>query len=126
LPVLGIVAHDVEVPAHDRDRRAQLVTGVVEELPLPVEGGFEAVEHPVEGVAEVGDVIVARDLDPPGEVVLADARGGLAEFADRSEDAAGHEPAEEARGDEGDDGDAGHRPDRRPRLLVLVRRGIRR
>src|SRR5699024_7665078 len=66
LAVLGIIAHDSEMTAHDGDRGAQLVTGVVEELPLPVEGGFEPVEHPVEGIAEVGDVIVALDLDPPG------------------------------------------------------------
>ena len=120
LAVLGVVAHDVEVSAHDGDRGAQFVSGIVEELPLSVEGGFEPVEHPVEGVAEVGDVIVARDLDPPGEIVLADARGGLAEFADRGEHATGDQPAEEARGDERDHGDAGHRPDRRPCLLVLA------
>src|SRR5699024_1416996 len=35
LAVLGIIAHDIEMPAHDGERGAQLVTGVVEELPLP-------------------------------------------------------------------------------------------
>ncbi len=48
-------------PQHG-DRRAQLVAGVVEEHPLPGEGGLDPVEHGVEGAAQLGDLVLPRGL----------------------------------------------------------------
>ena len=47
-PVFRIVAHELEVAADHRDRRAQLVAGVVDEPALRREGGLEPLEHLVE------------------------------------------------------------------------------
>jgi len=51
---------------------AQLVAGVGDELPLERERLVEPVEHRVEHVPELGDLVVAGELDPAREVV-----GGL-------------------------------------------------
>ena len=63
---------ELEVAAHHRERRAQLVAGVVEELPLADERLLEPVEHAVDGAGEGGDVVVAGDREPLREVALAD------------------------------------------------------
>ena len=51
--------HQLEVAAHDRDRRLELVTDVVEQLPLHVDRAFEPVEHRVDRARQIGDVVVA-------------------------------------------------------------------
>lgn len=66
-------------------RRAQLVPGVADEVTLARERSLEAVEHPVEGVAELGDLIVALDGDAAREVGLGDRPRGVAEPTQRRE-----------------------------------------
>ena len=56
-----VVAEHLEVSADDRDRGAQLMGDVVEERPLRRERFVEAVEHAVELVAELGQLVVALD-----------------------------------------------------------------
>jgi hypothetical protein len=68
--VVGV--QQLEVATHDRDRRTQLVAGVVEEPALLHEGVLQPVEHRVEGVAQVGDVVIAGGVEPPAEVGVAD------------------------------------------------------
>ncbi len=76
-PRLGVVLEDLQVPSDDRDRGPELMAGVVDEVPLRGEGDLQPVEHVVEGARELGDVVVARDRNAPGEVGFADvARGG--------------------------------------------------
>ena len=57
-PLLRVVAQQLEVAADDRDRRAQLVAGVVEEGAL-VRRRLKAVEHRVERARQVGKLVVA-------------------------------------------------------------------
>ena len=54
------------------ERRLQLVAGVVEELALPHERRLQAVQHPVDGAGQRGDVVVAGLGDPLGQVGLPD------------------------------------------------------
>ena len=63
-----IVTHQLEVATHDRDRRAQFVSGVVDEGPLHGERGRQAVQHLVETPGQAGDLVVAFDRDPPRQV----------------------------------------------------------
>lgn len=54
-----LVREQLKVTTDDRDRRPQLVPGVVRELPLHGERPLDAVQHLVEGAREVGDVVRA-------------------------------------------------------------------
>ena len=56
-----MAAQHGEVRAHARQRRAQLVAGVLDEPSLVVAGRGERAEHPVERVAEPADLVVAAD-----------------------------------------------------------------
>ena len=71
-PLGRIVAEHLEVPAGDRDRRAQLVGDVVEEPPLGAEALVEPVDHVVERGAELGQLVVTLDGDARREVRLGD------------------------------------------------------
>ena len=51
--------HELEVAAHDRDRRLELVAHVVQQLSLHVDRAFQPVEHRVHRARQVGDVVVA-------------------------------------------------------------------
>ena len=57
--VSGSRVEQLEMTADDRDRRAQLVAGVGDELALERERLLEPVEHRVEQVPELGDLVVA-------------------------------------------------------------------
>ena len=96
---VGIVERDVELGAHDGQRRAQLVRRVGHEAPLALEGGLEALEHRVEGVGQLAQ-LVARPVERDARVERAvgdRARGG-GDAADRAQRAAGHHPARGHRG----------------------------
>ena len=94
-PLLGVVAHHVEVAADDRDRGAQLVARVADERLLARKRLLEPVEHLVEGAREVGELVVALDRDAPREIGLADRARGVAQQAQRREHAAGHRPGQQ-------------------------------
>ena len=83
-----MLAQHLQVAADDRDRRPQLVAGVGDELALQREGLLEPVEHRVEQVAELADLVVGGDDDPARQVV-----GGLDRARGRAERAQGGEHA---------------------------------
>ena len=98
--------------AEHGERGLELVAGVVEELALAHERRLEPVEHPVEGPGERGDVVVAGLGQPAGQVGVVDLVGGLAQGAQRREQAAGlrrrerrdHQEREQRHDDVGLDG----------------------
>ena len=75
--LLRIVAQELEVPAADRERVAELVACVLDELALTLEDGLESVEHAVEAPCHLGGLAGSADLDPLREVRLGDRVGGL-------------------------------------------------
>ena len=50
---VGVVEHDVDGRAHDREWGAQLMGGVGDEPLLALEGSLEPVEHLVEGLGQL-------------------------------------------------------------------------
>ena len=94
---VGVGERDVELGADHAQRRAQLVRGVGHEAPLAGERGRQALEHPVEGVGQLLE-LVARALqgDALAEVVLRDALGRRRDALQRAQHAAGHAPSRAA------------------------------
>ncbi len=80
--VVGVLVQQLEVAPDDGDRCAQLVAGVVEEGLLGGEGAFQAIEHVVEGAAQLGHLVGASDLDAAAEVRLPDRARRLGQHAD--------------------------------------------
>jgi hypothetical protein len=83
--------------------RAQLVAGVVEELPLVGEGVLEPVEHAVERARELGDLVGPANLQAPRQVGGTDLLGRAAHVIHRSQHPARGHPGQGA-GDEESDG----------------------
>ena len=101
---LGVGQRDVDLGAHHGQRRAQLVRGVGHEALLGLERRAEPVEHRVEGVGELGDLVVGAGVaDPLVERLARRAAGRW-----RSPGAAGAAPARPPR----------RRRRRRPRLVT--------
>ena len=92
---------DLDLGADDRQRRAQLVARVGHEAALAVEGGGQAVEHPVDGVREVAQLVLgAAHLDPLVHPLLRDAPGEPGHPPQRRQRAARDEVAERGREDQ--------------------------
>ena len=118
----GVVERHLEEGALGSQRRAQLVGGVGDEVPLGLEGGFEPREEAVEGVPEFLELVLravegqalvqAGGGDPPG-------RAG--DGPDGSQHPAGHQPA----GQEGECGHDGQGDSRVDQKLVRVGRALR-
>ena len=89
---------DVDRGAHQSQRRAQLMARVGDELPLAGEGAVEPLEHGVEGVGELAQ-LVARSLqsDALGQVLLACRARSRGESVHRPQDASGDDPARDRR-----------------------------
>ena len=88
----------LELGAHHGQRRAQLVRGVRHESPLARERRLEAVEHVVEGLGELAQLVVrAACGDAPVERVPAHGAGRGHDVAQRSQHAPGGQPAEQER-----------------------------
>ena len=93
--VVGLL-EDLDVGAQARDRRAQLVRGVGDELALGVHGGverahraLERVEHRVEADREAPDLVGAVGRDASREVLGArDVLGGARQAPDGRDDGA--------------------------------------
>ena len=99
----GVGEVHLEQRAVDRQRGAQLVRGVGDEALLRGEGPLQAVQHLVEGVGELLELVVgAVQLDPPGQVGAGHPAGGAGDPAERRQDPAGHRVPE----GEGDDAEA--------------------
>jgi hypothetical protein len=78
------------------ERGAQLVGSVGDEAPLGVEGRFEAGEKPVDGVAEVLELVVrAGERETLVQVALRDLAGGGGHDLEWSEDSSRDDPAKQ-------------------------------
>ena len=106
----GILFQHLEMSPDDGDRRAQLVAGIVDELPLGAERLLETVEHLVERRCQPRDLVVALDLDPPSELGGRDRRGGVRDVRHGPEDPLGHAPGEQGADQHGRDPHAGGTP----------------
>lgn len=96
--------------AVDRQGRAQFVRGVAHEPLLGREGPLQPVQHLVEGVRELLELVVRPvQLDPPGQVGPGHPAGGAGDPAQGREHTSGHGVAE----GEGDDAEA-HEGQERP------------
>ena len=103
---VGVLEH-LDVRAQARDRRAQLVARVGDEVALRLDRALERVERRVEAARQARELVVALDLEPLREVGVGRQRLGAArEARDGRERRARDDAAERGR-------DAGCR--RRPR-----------
>ena len=98
----------LELPADDRQRRAQLVRGVGDELALGGKGIGEAIEHAVEGLREDLHLVLAAAvaLHARLEVAPVDARGHGGHAPQRGRHAgAGHVGGEQGQREHEDAGE---------------------
>jgi hypothetical protein len=89
------VREHLDVRPQARQRCAQLVRGVGDELALCPQRGLQCGQHRVEALGEPAELVSAAGVDPPAEVV---SRGHLlrcgAEPGHRGKGGAGHDVAE--------------------------------
>ena len=103
-----VLAHQLHMAPHDRQRGAQLVPGVVDEPALRGERDPEPVQHLVERGREVVQLVPQQrvrgvpDRDATAQVGLRDLVGGLAHHADRGQRPPGQHPTQDRRGDQRD------------------------
>ena len=99
--------------------------GVGDEVLLGFEGGLEAGEEVVEGVAQLFELLVGVvEGEPLMQVAGRDPPGGGGDGPDRAQHPAGDEPAEQ-HGEHGDDGQGDREVDQKVVLVgeALGRRG---
>ncbi len=102
LGAAAAVAHPLQLGAHHRERGAQLVGGVGEELALALGTGLDPCEQVVEGVPEPRELVVAVLGDGQAADLLgAGARGRPAVALDRVQRGARGAVADQAGADEG-------------------------
>jgi hypothetical protein len=101
---LRVLQGDLDEGAVDGQRGAELVGGVGDEAALAVEGGaVEALQHGVEGVGEVLELVVgAVQGDALLQVAVGDPAGGGGDVLQRPQRPAGQQPAEPSGGDADD------------------------
>ena len=93
---VGVVEYDVDGCAHDGERGAQLVGGVGDEPPLAVEGALEPVEHVVEGLGQLVELVAwSAQRDPCRQVAFRRGAGGGGDPVQRAQHAPGDDPAED-------------------------------
>ena len=90
-----IVLEQLEMPADDRQRRSQLVTGVVDELALRRECSFQPLEHLVERGTQLRDLVSSARRDPLAEVGRGDRASRSGECGDGADDPACKSPGEQ-------------------------------
>jgi hypothetical protein len=92
--------HDVIGRTHDGERGAQLVAGVGDELPLARESSLEAIEHVVEGVGQLAELVAwSLHADSVCQVLPARRARGRGELMDGAQDAPSDDPARDRRED---------------------------
>ncbi len=99
---LAALEQHLDVRPQARNRRAQLMRGVGDQLALGAHrlverraGALQPVEHGVEAPGELADLVVGVDPDAPAQVLgLADVLGRLGDLAQRREHPARGDPAE--------------------------------
>src|SRR5690606_33663142 len=95
-------------PDH-RDRRAELVSRVVDEATLRGKRLLEPVEHLVEGPGEATDLVVTLHWYPLAQIGFGDVERGLADETDRPQHVPGGDPGDHGR--EHEDRSEDHRRD---------------
>lgn len=97
------VERDLDQRAVDRQRCAQLMGGVGDEPPLPVEGAVQPLQHGVEGVSEVFDLVIGPvQRDAFVQAAVGDAAGGRGDPLQGAQRPAGQQPSKTT-GDDTDD-----------------------
>ena len=93
---VGVGQSYLEEGLAEHERGAQFVGGVGDEASLGVERRFEAGEQPVDGVAEILELVVgAGEREALVQVALGDLTGGGGHDPQRSQDSTRDEPAEQ-------------------------------
>ena len=99
----GLGHGDVDEGAHGGERGSQFVRGVGHEPPLAGEGEIEAVQHVVEGVGELLELVVGSvEADPLIEMFLRGAPGRPGDLVERDQDPPSDRPSQDAGHDGGD------------------------
>ena len=119
------VQGDVDLGFEDRQRGAQLVAGVADELPLLLCGRADAGEHVVERLAEAVDLVVGgREGQPGVGGGLGDVGGAAAHPVDGAQGASGDRVARQGGEQQRDrEADEQHAAERLERALALAHRG---
>jgi hypothetical protein len=119
-PVGVRTSHLGDLPDH-RQRRAQLVGGVGDELALGPLAGVDPVEHRVERRGQPGQLVVAGGYGEPSvQVRAADLTGLAAHLLHRAQGAADAEPNDRAQSDDRDRDEDGQQAGRLRRGLVAL------
>ena len=117
---VGVGERDFEQGLEPGEGGAQFVGGVGDEVTLGLEGGFEAAEEVVEGLAKLGQFVGwPVEAEATVEVGGGDLACGGVHGAQRSEEPAGDPPGQSERDDPGDQG---HH--QRPDVEVLAEEGV--
>jgi hypothetical protein len=95
---LAVAQRDLEQGPLPRQRRAQLVRGVRDELALRPERGVQPAEQLIEGVAQLLELVVGTGhRDPLVQAAGREAARGGGDRAQRAEYPPGHQPAQSHR-----------------------------
>src|SRR5690606_36879126 len=90
----GVVSEELELASDHRDRRAELVSRVVDEATLRGKRLLEPVEHLVEGPGEATDLVVTLHWYPLAQIGFGDVERGLADETDRPQHVPGGDPGD--------------------------------
>ncbi len=92
---VGVVERDVDLGADRGQRGAQLVAGVGDEPALRGKPGLQAIEHRVEGVGELADLVPGTvERQPLVEPLVGDPAGRSGHRVDRAQRAPRRDPAD--------------------------------
>ena len=87
---------------HGGQRRFQLVGGIEEKIPLPLERILQPVQHPVDGSCQLAELVLpVSGRDSSIKVFFADILCQILHPPDRPQNLAGHKTAD---GDQGEGG----------------------
>jgi hypothetical protein len=122
---LRVAQRQLELRAQQRERRTQLVARVGDEVALAAEGGLQAAEHLVQGLAQPLDLVPRlRHREPLARGLRGDRRRPPPHPLDRAQRGAGEQVARRGGQDERDrTGDQQLVPEARERLPVVLARG---
>ena len=98
------------MPANHRDRGAQLMTGIIDELPLRPERTRDPIEHRIERRRQTRQFVVAVHDQPVREIRLGDRSRSLLELPDRRQHPTGDQPRQAHREQKRDGSDRSRDP----------------
>ena len=93
---VGVVEHDVDGRAHHGEGGPQLVGRVRDEPPLSVEGALEPIEHLVERLGKLVELVGrTAQRDPCREIAFRGGAGGCGDPVQRAQHPSRSDPAED-------------------------------